>query len=378
VRYRRRRVFDQHMHGDQDMRNGHRSRVAIACQGGGSHTAFTAGVLQGLLANLPGDVEVVVLSGTSGGAFCAALAWDGLLHGDPQRGVRKLEEFWGDVAATEPLDRLINDALLNVVALRDLVTLPATSPYQVPAWGENQFRAMLVKHFDCEDLRRRAAEIQARALVEGREKGEPGLYIGAVDVLTGHFEVFEGPELCIECLIASAAIPELFRAVSIEGRGVYWDGLFSQNPPIHDLTDYRIDELWLIQINRSTCLQVPSETHEILDRRNQLAGNLSMEQELRFIQFVNRSLRSGLIDRKKFRPVEVLRLPLDRDLGYQSKLDRRPGFLKELMEYGRAKSRWFLKERELRTQSMKTFDDTSSRTSFGDGEAAAEVLKSGA
>jgi NTE family protein len=355
------------------MRNGQRSRVAIACQGGGSHTAFTAGVLQGLLANLPDDVEVVVLSGTSGGALCATLAWDGLLHGDPQRGVRKLHEFWNEVAATEPLDRLMNDALLNVVALRDLVTLPASSPYHVLPWGEDQFRAILSRHFDCEDLRRRAAENQARALVEGREKGEPGLCIGAVDVLTGHFDVFEGPELCVECLIASAAIPELFRAVAIEGRGVYWDGLFSQNPPIHDLTHYQIDELWLIQINRSTCLRVPSEPHEILDRRNQLAGNLSMEQELRFIQFVNRSLQSGLIDRKKFRPVEVLRLPLDRDLGYQSKLDRRPEFLNELMEYGKAKSRWFLKERELRTQSTTDFDDTSSHASSGDGDGGTAV-----
>lgn len=358
------------------MRDGHRSRVAIACQGGGSHTAFTAGVLQGLLADLPGDVEVVVLSGTSGGALCAALAWDGLLHGDPSRGVRKLEEFWGDVAATQPLDRMVNDALLHVAALQDLVTLPATSPYQVPPWGEDRFRAMLARHFDCEDLRRRAAEDQARALAEGREKGEPGLYVGAVDVLTGHFEVFEGPELCIECLIASAAIPELFRAVSIEGRGVYWDGLFSQNPPIHDLTDYHIDEIWLIQINRSTCLRVPTEPHEILDRRNQLAGNLSMEQELKFIDFINRSLRSGLVDRKKFRPVEVLRIPLDRDLGYQSKLDRRPEFLKELMEYGRAKSRWFLKERERRMPSRKTFE-TSEPESSRDGEAVAEVVGSG-
>ena len=89
-------------------------------------------------------------------------------------------------------------------------------------------------------------------------------------------------------------------------------------------------------------------------------------------------LRSGLIDRKKFRPVEVLRLPLDRDLGYQSKLDRRPEFLKELMEYGRAKSRWFLKEREQRTQSLQTLDDTSSHASSEDGEAAVEVLRSGA
>ena len=49
-----------------------RSRVAIACQGGGSHTAFTAGVLEGLLGNLPEEVEIVALSGTSGGAMCAS------------------------------------------------------------------------------------------------------------------------------------------------------------------------------------------------------------------------------------------------------------------------------------------------------------------
>ena len=53
-----------------------RRRVAIACQGGGSHTAFTAGVLKGLLrAEEPTGYEVVGLSGTSGGAVCAMLAW---------------------------------------------------------------------------------------------------------------------------------------------------------------------------------------------------------------------------------------------------------------------------------------------------------------
>ncbi|MFO0909997.1 MAG: hypothetical protein U0794_16895 [Isosphaeraceae bacterium] len=49
-----------------------RSRVAIACQGGGSHTAFTAGVLHELLGQMPDDVEIVAISGTSGGAICAA------------------------------------------------------------------------------------------------------------------------------------------------------------------------------------------------------------------------------------------------------------------------------------------------------------------
>jgi NTE family protein len=53
--------------------------VAIACQGGGSHTAFTGGALQRLLADR--SHRVVALSGTSGGAVCALLAWYGLLTG---------------------------------------------------------------------------------------------------------------------------------------------------------------------------------------------------------------------------------------------------------------------------------------------------------
>jgi len=53
-------------------RNG-KKRIAIACQGGGSHTAFTAGALKRLL----GDdrYEIGTLSGTSGETICALLAW---------------------------------------------------------------------------------------------------------------------------------------------------------------------------------------------------------------------------------------------------------------------------------------------------------------
>ena len=64
--------------------------MAIACQGGGSHTAFTAGVLKKLLRTeeMKG-YEVVGLSGTSGGAVCALLAWHNLLRGDGSGGGRR-------------------------------------------------------------------------------------------------------------------------------------------------------------------------------------------------------------------------------------------------------------------------------------------------
>ncbi len=83
-------------------------RVAIACQGGGAHTAFTAGVLDKLLevaasptmerrdrdsGGQPVRFDIVGLSGTSGGAICAALAWKALLLNSVEARAQ-LKEFW--------------------------------------------------------------------------------------------------------------------------------------------------------------------------------------------------------------------------------------------------------------------------------------------
>lgn len=329
------------------------TRVAIACQGGGSHTAFTAGVLQELVCNVPDDVEIVALSGTSGGAICATLAWDGLVRRDPKRAAAMLQAFWTSMAATESWDRAANQALMTVMSLRDHMVLPEVSPYRLPTWGEDRLRSTLLEYFDFPELRELA-----------RRQGAPALQIGAVEVLSGHFEIFTGPEICAEFLLASAAIPEFFRAVSVPGRGVYWDGLFSQNPPIRDLLVHQIDELWVIQINSTTCARVPTEPHEILDRRNELAGNLSMMQELHFIQAINRALAAGTLTQSKYRPIHVERIALDRELDYRSKLDRSPELLTDLREYGRVKWRWFAREREAK---MAVFESLRSR---GDGAGA--------
>jgi NTE family protein len=95
--------------------NNDNRRVAIACQGGGSHTAFTAGVLKKLLiekAEGKHDYEVVALSGTSGGAICALLSWYGLLMNDTNRAVELLDSFWRDNSASSLQDKLVNDWLL--------------------------------------------------------------------------------------------------------------------------------------------------------------------------------------------------------------------------------------------------------------------------
>ena len=78
-------------------------KIVIACQGGGSHTAFTAGALKTLLKrNIYEDYQLVGLSGTSGGAICALLTWYSLLrraNGDREPVYDRLMSFWSDNTA---------------------------------------------------------------------------------------------------------------------------------------------------------------------------------------------------------------------------------------------------------------------------------------
>ncbi len=304
-------------------------RVAIACQGGGSHTAFTAGVLRRLLREDRDDIEIVALSGTSGGAVCAYLAWHGLSgpEGRPAKAVDLLDRFWAANAASAPWDAALNGWLVAMNRLEGAVVLPSVSPYLYPAWAQERFRAAL------------------ETLVPPRStpEGGPLLLVGAVDVRSGEFKAFSSArgEISADAVLASAAIPNLFRAVHV-GPAAYWDGLFSQNPPVRELPDAAPDTIWVIRINPSARAEEPTTMPAILDRRNELSGNLSLAQELAFIEKVNEFVRKGWLKGSKYREIAVETITLDRDLDTASKLDRRPQFIADLIAYGEAKAEAFL------------------------------------
>ena len=317
-----------------------KKRVAIACQGGGSHTAFTAGVLKGLLRS--GRLqkhEVVALSGTSGGAVCALLTWHHLLEGDVAGAVRALDAFWRDNSATTPHEQVLNNWFLWASNLQNFVATPAVSPYYNPfsALGLEEFRAMLERRVDFDEV-----EVQP-------EGSYPVLLVGAVDVLSGQFKAFHSRRnrISVETILASAAIPTLFRSVRLDG-GTYWDGLFSQNPPVKEITDERPDEIWVIQINPSETEHEPKTVAEIADRRNELAGNLSLYQELDFIEKIDQMLEQGHLppdgDFKQIvvRVIELSRSRLSRSLGPASKLNRDPGFIRDLISHGEVRADEFL------------------------------------
>lgn len=316
--------------------------VAIACQGGGSHTAFTAGVLQTLLNDLDtSHYRIHGLSGTSGGALCAAIAWYGLLLGDAGHGAKLLASFWQKMSATQLPDHLSNQFLVGLQRNRNLFATPEISPYFLPNTGQDFLAKTLKEHIKFERL----PQLVSAA--------SPNLMVGAVDVLSGNFTVFNAkasqPELgiSVEALLASAAIPELFRAVRI-GQGVYWDGLFSQNPPIRGFLsglqsrDAKPDEIWVIQINPETRSSEPMSASDINDRRNELAGNLSLNQELFFVRQTNEWLAKKWLNADHLKHVEIRQISLELELDYPSKLDRSPNFINALQAEGRRQGSEFL------------------------------------
>lgn len=150
--------------------------------------------------------------------------------------------------------------------------------------GFSDFRGLLESQIDF-------AEIAAW----GPRPQRPILVIGAANVTTGALAKFVSSReaIRVEHILASCAVPSLFPAVQI-GTDAYWDGLFSDNPPIEELIRPRTmgeenvpDEIWLIKINPTERARVPVKPGEITDRRNQLEGNISLFQQLGHLEMIN-------------------------------------------------------------------------------------------
>jgi NTE family protein len=306
-------------------------KVAIACQGGGSLTAFTAGALKKILSRHNSFYEIVALSGTSGGAICGLLAWYGLFQKNTAKSAKLLDEFWQAISAQSPIDRLINDWLVWGLQFQGFIAIPEVSPYYLPSWGQNKLRSILESLVD----------FQVFKLLNSQSS--PSLLVGAVEALSGEFRVFKNNEIQADTILASAALPTLFKAVKIED-GVYWDSLFVRNPPVRDLCHTQIDEIWIIQINPQKRQNEPTQIHEIQDRRNELAGNISLNQEIHFIETINNFVKQKTLIDPKYRHIEIRRIEMNRALDYASKLNLSPSFIEELTNHGQRVAEDFLND----------------------------------
>ncbi|HTJ89731.1 MAG TPA: patatin-like phospholipase family protein [Acidocella sp.] len=313
-------------------------RIKIALQGGGSHGAFTWGVLDRLLDDPRLEIEAVV--GTSAGAMNAALLVDGLAHGGPLAAKKKLCEFWTGVsslAAASPLQPSLIDRMLSpgnmdfspTWRLADVLN-KVFSPYELNPANLNPLRHLLETIVDFARLRAGTG---------------PALFISATNLLTGRLRVFARHEISLDAVMASACLPLMFQAVEVEGEH-YWDGGYCGNPPIFPLIYMGGGpDVLIVQLNPINIPAVPQDVRGIIDRINTLSFNSSLMREMRMIKFV-----TDLIDKGELSPDHYLRINIHTidaetelaSFNTSSKYNADKTFMQHLQALGVAKAEEFL------------------------------------
>jgi NTE family protein len=323
-----------------------KKRIAIGCQGGGVHSAFGAGALKRLLREE--QHEVVALSGTSGGAICAFLAWYALLESEGAQAADKaaelLDSYWRDNSANDLYARYLNDWTVWMSRVEGATALVEVSPYDSPLSSRirDQLRKTLEKQrVDFENLEERLGPTS------------PVLLVSAIDVVSGSAKNFDSRngEISVDALLASTAVPPVFEAAHVDG-SVYWDALFCQNPPLREMARMKPDEIWVIQVTPWSRGFEPKKVADIMDRRNELSGNVAMSQDVYLIEKINelvdalgegenkevKWLRLPREEGKEYRHIEVRVIEMSaekhQNLDFASKIDRRPSFVRELMDHG--------------------------------------------
>lgn len=316
------------------MAEANRTTVAIGCQGGGMHAAFEVGVLTTILdasAKADSKFKLVGFSGTSAGALCALMAWYGLAPkksgpGSADQAVSALKDFWDKFVAGPTAENILN--LLTVGAFRiaeteiPMLGLGAGTLSINPASVVFRAFADLLpnlgvrrEYFDLEYMLNKACPEFAEIIWDDVEAR---LLVGASEAINGYETVFDSDlkksdaalkktnaeekdpiknrwrqrlPLSLAGVAASGTLPAVREAQQIKDCGAYWDGLYSQNPPVRDFVEDRSkapDEIWILRINPQQWPRLPETIGEIRDRENELMGNLSLHKDLDFIQKVNK------------------------------------------------------------------------------------------
>jgi NTE family protein len=280
--------------------------VALALQGGGSHGAFTWGVLDRLLIEVAADrLRFAAVSGTSAGAFNAALTVSGLVLGNADLARRKLEDFWRAVSRGgflggnglffgEPGPFGFNlDFSPVAIALEaaGLVVSPYTNPFYTDALAPLA-----------------AAAFPPAELAALNAAASPRLFITATDVTSNGRAIFSQPDISVDTVRASACLPTDFKTVRIGGVP-YWDGGYLGNPSLAPMLDYAQD-LLMVLVNPFHRDGMPPYTAPgIMDRLNEITFNASIVLEVNAIEAINSLLRelaeNDVPYSGRFKPVRI-------------------------------------------------------------------------
>jgi len=315
-------------------------QISLALQGGGSHGAFTWGVLDTLLSDR--RLEIAGLSGASAGAVNAVAVAHGFAKGgenydDRARLAREtLARVWRGVAGLGSLGSMAqgiarmltsgwsSDAVSASGAFSDAMSR-WMSPYQSNPLDFNPLRRLLDAEIDFE-------------AIGGLQ--HPRVFISATQVRTGRAEIFHGRRLTLQALMASTCLPQMFQAVEIDDQH-YWDGGFSSNPPLAPLIDACDSrDIVLVQLNPMSRDPLPQTVQEIAERVNELNFNASLLSQMRSIDFINRLIaRGALVEAEGYKSVRLHRIDGGKamqELSAASKLSADTAMMEKLFGEGAA------------------------------------------
>ena len=312
--------------------------VDLALQGGGSHGAFTWGVLDRLLEEPWLRIEAI--SGTSAGAMNAAVLVDGWMQGGAEGARTALETYWRQVSRAaafspvqrSPLDRLMGRWTLDTSPAYVIMNMMSRmlSPYDLNPLGLNPLRKILTETINFDRL------AQAPIL----------LFITATSVRTGRGRIFRNKEITPDVLLASACLPTVFQAVEIDGEP-YWDGGYAGNPTLTPLVrESEAHDTILVQINPRERLEPPRTATDILNRLNEISFNSPLMKELRMIALLREVSDPGHGEGARWAGMRMHRIMSDAlaDFGASSKMNAEWAFVSLLKEEGRKSADAFLAE----------------------------------
>jgi NTE family protein len=257
--------------------------INLALQGGGSHGAFTWGVLDRLLEE--DNLTIEGISGTSAGAMNAAALLQGYRKGGNKGAKESLENFWRGVSELSLGNWNID---FSPVATGADAWQRMFSPHQTDLFNINPLRDLLTKMLDMEAIR-------ACDAIK--------LFICATNVEKSRAHIFERKDLTIDALMASACLPFIFQAVNIAGTP-YWDGAYTGNPAIFPLIyNCESPDVVLVLINPLTRRGTPDTPTEIINRLNEISFNAAIIGEMHAIALVQRLIEQDQLKNRRLKGI---------------------------------------------------------------------------
>ena len=244
-------------------------RINLALQGGGTHGAFTWGVLDALLED--GRLDFEGVSGTSAGAMNAVALAQGLMTGGRDGARAALEQFWTALAGTMPMAATVAAADGQGVSLAPafksmLRWANYFSPDRLNPYDLNPLRDIVTAQIDFERLR---AESTLK------------LFVAATNANSGKLRLFRLPELSADAILASACLPTVNRAVEIDGEP-YWDGGYAANPAVFPLFyECTSPDILLVLLSPLKHKETPHTVQDIRERVLEFAFTATFLREMR-------------------------------------------------------------------------------------------------